>query len=67
MYLTNDITLLLGLEGVCDPTTLQIEAAMLATGYTGYVCPDYVPSAATLPIVEEIPPAPPATAEAEAV
>ena len=42
MYLTNVERLALGLEGTPDPTLAQVQAAVTATGYKGYVSFDYV-------------------------
>ena len=41
MYLANHVKLALGLEGYPDPTQAEIEAAVTATGYTGYVSMEY--------------------------
>ena len=41
MYLDNYVKLALGLEGNPDPTQAEIEAAVTATGYTGYVSMEY--------------------------
>lgn len=41
MYLANHVRLALGLEGTPDPTNAQVQAAVAATGYTGYVAEDY--------------------------
>ena len=45
MYLVNHVRLALGLEGTPDPTQTQVQAAVAATGYTGYVAEDYVAAA----------------------
>jgi hypothetical protein len=45
MYLTNVERLALGLEGTPDPTQAQVQAAVTATGYKGYVSFDYVAAA----------------------
>lgn len=42
MYLVNHVRLALGLEGTPDPTNAEVQAAVAATGYTGYVAEDYV-------------------------
>ena len=41
MYLDNHVKLALHLEGYPDPTQAEIEAAVAATGYTGYVSLEY--------------------------
>jgi hypothetical protein len=41
MYLTNVQRLALHLEGNPDAPLAVIQAAVTATGYTGYVAPDY--------------------------
>ena len=41
MYLDNYVKLALGLEGYPDPTQAEIEAAVTATGYTGYISMEY--------------------------
>jgi len=41
MYLTNHVKTALHLEGYPDPTQAEIEAAVTATGYTGYVSLEY--------------------------
>ena len=41
MYLNNHVKIALGLEGNPDPTQAEIEAAVAATGYTGYVSMEY--------------------------
>ena len=41
MYLDNHVKLALHLEGYPDPTQAEIEAAVTATGYTGYVSMEY--------------------------
>jgi hypothetical protein len=51
MYLTNTARLALHLEGYPDAPLSVVQAAVTATGYTGYVAPDYKAPA---------PPAPPA-------
>jgi hypothetical protein len=51
MYLTNVQRLALHLEGYPDAPLSVVQAAVTATGYTGYVAPDYKAPA---------PPAPPA-------
>ena len=43
MYVDNVTKLALGLEGNTDPTQAELEAAVAATGYTGYVAADFVP------------------------
>jgi hypothetical protein len=42
MYLTNVERLALHLEGTPDPSLSVVQGAVTATGYKGYVCPDYV-------------------------
>lgn len=42
MYLTNVQRLALHLEGNPDAPLSVVQAAVTATGYTGYVAPDYV-------------------------
>ena len=41
MYVDNVAKLALGLEGNTDPTQAELEAAVTATGYTGYVSMEY--------------------------
>ena len=41
MYVDNVTKLALGLEGNTDPTQAELEAAVTATGYTGYVSMEY--------------------------
>ena len=60
MYLCNHTRLALGLEGTPDPSQAVVAAAVAATGYKGYVAPDYVVAAA--PAAAK--PAPPAPAPA---
>ena len=45
MYLDNVVALALGLEGTIDPSQEVVAAAVEATGYTGYVAPDFVAAA----------------------
>jgi len=42
MYLTNFVRLAIGLEGTPDPSNAVVQAAVTASGYTGYVAEDYV-------------------------
>ena len=42
MYLANHVRLALGLEGTPDPSLAVVQAAVTATGYTGYVSMEYV-------------------------
>jgi hypothetical protein len=60
MYLTNVQRLALHLEGNPDAPQTVVAAAVTATGYKGYVSPDYVAAAA--PAAGK--PAPPAPAPA---
>ena len=60
MYLTNVQRLALHLEGNPDAPQAVVAAAVTATGYKGYVSPDYVAAAA--PAAGK--PAPPAPAPA---
>ena len=41
MYVVNHAKIALGLEGNTDPTQAELEAAVTATGYTGYVSMEY--------------------------
>ena len=41
VYVCNAQKLALGLEGVTNPTYEQVDAAVTATGYTGYVSLEY--------------------------
>jgi hypothetical protein len=56
MYLDNVVALALGLEGYPDPPQSVVAAAVTLKGYTGYVCPDFKPTAVPTALVE--PPAP---------
>lgn len=49
IYLNNYIALALRLEGYPDPPLAVVQAAVTATGYTGYVAPEYVAPAPTTP------------------
>ena len=55
MYLCNHTALALGLEGTPDPSQAVVAAAVAATGYKGYVSPDYVAAA---PATQPAPPPP---------
>lgn len=55
MYLCNHTRLALGLEGTPDPSQAVVAAAVAATGYKGYVAPDYV---VAVPAAKPAPPAP---------
>jgi len=57
MYLTNVERLALHLEGTPDPPLSVVQAAATSTGYSGYVCPDFVAPAPP-------PPPPPAPGKA---
>ena len=46
MYLCNHVRLAIGLEGTPDPSNAVVQAAVTASGYTGYVSEDYVAPAA---------------------
>ena len=41
MYVDNYIKTALGIEGNTDPTQAELEAAVSATGYAGYVSMEY--------------------------
>ena len=41
MYVDNYIKIALGIEGNTDPTQAELEAAVSATGYKGYVSMEY--------------------------
>jgi hypothetical protein len=45
MYLCNHVRLALHLEGTPDPSLTVVQAAVTATGYTGYVAPGFVAAA----------------------
>lgn len=49
IYICNHTRLALGLEGTPDPSLAVLQAAVTATGYKGYVCPDFVAKAAPAP------------------
>lgn len=49
MYLDNVVALALGLEGTSDPSQEVVAAAVAATGYTGYVAPDFVRAECPMP------------------
>ena len=49
MYLDNVVALALGLEGTSDPSHEVVAAAVAATGYAGYVAPDFVRAECPLP------------------
>jgi hypothetical protein len=46
MYLCNHVRLAIGLEGTPDPSNTVVQAAVTASGYTGYVSEDFVAAAA---------------------
>jgi hypothetical protein len=52
MYLTNTARLALHLEGYPDAPLSVVQAAVTATGYTGYVAPDYKAPAPPAPGVK---------------
>ena len=58
MYLTNVERLALHLEGNPDAPQAVVAAAVTATGYKGYVSPDYVAAAAPAAAGKPAPPAP---------
>lgn len=45
MYLCNHVRLAIGLEGTPDPSNTVVQAAVTASGYTGYVSEDFVAAA----------------------